>query len=160
MNIFDYAMQLEKDGEVFYRELAQKSDDSGIKSIFNMLADDEVKHNKVLEDMKKEEKPQMAETEVLKSARNIFTQLKEEGKFDYKLPQIELYKKAQDLEKKTEDFYREKAKEAEDEYQKEMLLKIAEEEKKHYFLLDNIIEFVSKPQVYLENAEFSNLEEY
>ena len=160
MNIFDYAMQLEKDGETFYRELAQKSDDSGIKSIFNMLADDEVKHNKILEDMKKEEKPQMANTEVLKSARNIFAQLKEEGKFDYKLPQIELYKKAQGLEKKTEDFYREKAEEVEGEYQKEMLLKIAEEEKKHYFLLDNVIEFVSKPQTYLENAEFSNLEEY
>jgi rubrerythrin len=160
MNIFDYAMQLEKDGETFYRELAQKSDDPGIKNIFNILADDEVKHYKIFEDMKKEAQPEMAATQVLTDAKNVFTQLKEGGKFDYKLPQIDLYKEAQGLEKKTEDFYREKAKEAENEYQKGMLLKIAEEEKKHYFLIDNIIAFVSKPQTYLENAEFSNLEEY
>ena len=160
MTILEYALQMEKDGEALYRELAQKFDDSGIKNIFNMLADDEVKHYKIFKDMEKEEKPQMAETEVLTSARNIFARLKEEKKIDYKLPQIELYKKAQELEKKTEDFYREKGEEVEDEYQKAMFLKIAEEEKKHYFLLDNIIEFVSRPQTWLENAEFHHLEDY
>jgi len=160
MNMFEYAMQMEKDGENLYRELAQKSDGPGIKNIFDMLADDEIKHYKIFENMKRKEKPQMAETEVLSSARNIFAQLKEEKKIDYKLSQIELYKKAQELEKKTEDFYWEKGEEVEDEYQKAMFLKIAEEEKKHYFLLDNIIEFVSRPQTWLENAEFHHLEDY
>ncbi|MGB3242555.1 MAG: ferritin family protein [Candidatus Omnitrophota bacterium] len=160
MNIFEYAMQMEKDGENFYRDLAQASDNPGVRNIFNMLADDEVKHCKIFEDMKKDEKPQMANTEVLTNAKNIFAQLKEEGEFDYVLPGIELYKEAQELEKKSEDFYREKATEAADEYQKEILLKIAEEEKKHYFLLDNIIEFVSKPQTYLENAEFHHIDEF
>ncbi len=160
MNIFDYAMQMEKDGEELYRDLAQKSGDEGIKRIFNMLADDEVKHYRALEDMKKEKEQEITDTTVLSDAKNIFSQLKEEGKFEYELPQLELYKKAQDLEKKTESFYREKAEEAGKEYQKEMLLKIAEEEKKHYFLLDNMIEFVSRPQTWLENAEFYHLEDY
>ena len=160
MDIFDYAMQMEKDGEELYRDLAQKSGDTGIQHIFNMLADDEVKHYRIFEDMKEEKEHEITDTKILTDAKNIFSQLKEEGKFDYELPQLELYKKAQDLEKKTEDFYREKAEEAEKEYQKEMFLKIAEEEKKHYFLLDNIIEFVSRPQTWLENAEFYHLEEY
>ncbi|MFQ5952421.1 MAG: ferritin family protein [Candidatus Omnitrophota bacterium] len=160
MDIFEYAMQMEKDGWHLYHELAKKSDDEGVRNIFNMLEDDEVKHYKVFESMKKEEKPAMADTTVLTDAKNIFAQLREEKKFDYNLPEIDLYKKAQELEKRSRDFYLEKAEEVKDEYQKEMFLKIAEEEKKHYYLLDNIIEFVSKPQFYLENAEFSNLEEY
>ena len=65
----------------------------------------------------------MAETEILSNARNVFAKLKEEKKIDYKLPQIELYKKAQELEKKTEDFYRQKSEEVEDEHQKAMFLK-------------------------------------
>ena len=44
MNIFDYAMQMEYDGNKFYLDLAEKSKDRGIKSIFTMLAKDEQKH--------------------------------------------------------------------------------------------------------------------
>jgi rubrerythrin len=43
---------------------------------------------------------------------------------------------------------------------KEIFLKLADEEKKHYFLLENIIDFVSRPQKWLENAEFYHLDEY
>lgn len=160
MNIFDHAMQMEKDGEKLYRDLAQKSENIGIKNIFNMLADDEVKHYKVFEDMKKNEKSQMADTEVLASAKNVFTQLKKEKTFDQKGTQLDLYKKAQELEKKSEEFYLQKAEEVKDSYQKEIMLKIAEEEKKHYFLLDNIVQFVSAPERWLEDAEFSYFDEY
>jgi len=69
-------------------------------------------------------------------------------------------KKAQDIEKRSWDFYLEKSSEVKLQYQKEFFLKPAEEEKKHYFLLDNIIEFVSRPETWLENAEFCHLEEY
>ena len=80
--------------------------------------------------------------------------------FDFDLKQTELYKKAQDIEKKSYEFYTEKANEVTEEYQKEVFLKLADEEKKHYFLLENIIEFVSRPETWLENAEFYHLEEY
>ena len=43
---------------------------------------------------------------------------------------------------------------------KRIFQKLAEEEKKHYFLLENIIQFVSRPETWLENAEFYHLEEY
>ena len=68
--------------------------------------------------------------------------------------------KAQDIEKKSRDFYTEKANEVKQEYQKDIFLKLAEEEKKHYFLLENIIDFISRPETWLENAEFNHLEEY
>ena len=46
------------------------------------------------------------------------------------------------------------------EAQKKLLLKLAEEEKKHMFLLENLVEFVSRPETWIENAEFNHLVEY
>lgn len=160
MDIFDYAMRMEKDGENYYRQLVEKTDNKGIKAIFTILAEEEVKHYKTVAQMKTE-RPQMPETTVLADAKNIFTQMKESGEqFDFAAKQRRLYEKAQDIEKKSEDFYSQKANEVEQQYQRELFLKLAEEEKKHYFLLENIIQLVSRPQTWLENAEFYHLEEY
>ncbi len=160
MDIFEYAMQMEKDGENFYRDLIQKTSNIGIKTILTMLADDEVKHYNTISRMSTA-KPQMARTTILDDAKNIFIQLrKSDEQFDVDFGQVELYKKAQDIETASSNFYLEKADQVEKQYQKQLFLRLAEEEKKHYFLLDNIIEFVSRPQYWLENAEFCHLEEY
>ena len=44
MDIFEFAMEKEKYAEHFYRELADRTDNTGLKSILNMLAGEEVKH--------------------------------------------------------------------------------------------------------------------
>jgi len=109
MDIFEYAMQMEKDGEDYYRQLAQQTENKGLKTILSMLADEEVKHYNVIEKMKTE-KPQMVETTILSNANNVFAQLKEsDEKFDSDIEQKELYIKAQDIEKESQDFYTEKA---------------------------------------------------
>ena len=160
MDIYEYAMKMEKDGEDYYRRLAEETENKGLKTIFTMLAEEELKHYNAIKEMKTG-KPQMADTTILTDSKNIFSQIQKDGdKIDLDIKQTEVYKKAQDIEKKSEDFYREKANEAEDEYQRELFLKLAEEEKKHYFLLENIIQFVSRPEIWLENAEFYHLEEY
>ena len=160
MNIFEYAMQMEKDGEDYYRRLARQTANKGLKTILAMLADEETKHYNAVERMQTAE-AHMAETTILTDAKNIFAQIKESSEsFDFDIKQTELYRKAQDIEERSQDFYLEKANEVKEEYQKGLFLKLAEEEKKHYFLLDNIIEFVSRPEHWLENAEFYHLEKY
>ena len=159
-NIFEYAMQMEKDGEDYYRQLAQKAGNNGMKTILTMLADEEVKHYNALEKIKTQ-KTHIAESEILTDAKNVFVQIKESGdSFDFDIKQAALYKKARDIEKKSRDFYTEKANEVTEEYQKEFFLKLADEEQKHYVLLDNIIEFVSRPEQWLEDAEFFHMEDY
>lgn len=160
MNIFEYAMQMEKDGENYYHQLAKQTANIGLKTILTMLADEETKHYNAIERMKTEE-PQMADTTILTDAKNVFVKIKESNEnFAFDIKQTELYKRAQDIEKKSRDFYLEKANETEKKYQKRIFQKLAEEEKKHYFLLENIIQFVSRPETWLENAEFFHLEEY
>lgn len=160
MNIFDYAMKMETDGKNFYLELAEKAPDEGVKNIFEMLARDEEKHyNAIAEAAEKEHV--MADTEVLANAKNIFTDMqKRVSSLDLTADQAELYRKAQELEKKSRDFYQEKSREADKEHQRKLFEKLASEEQKHYDLLQNIIDLVERPQQWLEDAEWSHYDEY
>jgi rubrerythrin len=159
MNIYEYAMQMEKDGENYYRDLAQKTPNKGLKSILMMLADAEVKHYNLFQNMKKHEMVRMPDTAILNDVKNIFVKMREENQLHVDIAEVELYRKAQDIETKTRDFYIEKSAEV-DAAQKEILLKIADEEKRHYLVLEKIIDFVNRPDYWLENPEWYHLEDY
>jgi len=160
MNIFEYALQMEKDGENFYRELTTKMSNKGLRNIFTMLANEEVKHYNIIQGMK-QGRFSFAETKILDNAKNVFQDMKEKGEeFTSQGDEIELYRKAQDIEKRSQNFYEDNASKAQENEQKEIFKKLASEEARHYFLLDNIIEFVSRPRLWLENAEWYHLEEY
>lgn len=159
MDIYEYAMQMEKDGENYYREISRIVDNTGLKKIFVLLADAEVIHYNIFLKMKRNEKVQMTDTPIVSEVKNIFIKLREEKAITgVNLSQIALYKKAQEIEKKSQTFYLEKAAEVKDPLQKEIFLKIADEEKKHFSILDNIIAFVSDAENWLENAEWYRLE--
>ncbi len=161
MDIYEFAMKMEKDGEGYYRELATKTEDTGLKNIFAMLADAEVVHHNIFRKMKENEKVRVAHTKILSRVKNIFEKMRQEGKdTDINITQTELYRKAQEIERNSRNFYLKEADEVKDPDQKEIFFKIADEEKKHYFILEGIIDFVSRPQTWLENPEWYHLEEY
>ena len=154
-------MQMEKDGKLFYKEIVEKTSDEGLNKIFNMFISDEEKHYELLKKMKESQDLEFKHTEILFDVKNIFQDLKDKNTvFDFNSSQIEIYKKAQEIEKRSEDFYKKRASEIDNAEQKAIVLKIADEEKKHYFLLEKIIEFVSRPETWIENAEFNHLDEY
>ncbi len=160
MNILEYAMQMEKDGEEFYRDLAQNVKNTGIRNILTMLADEEARHYQVLADIE-QGSAEIPETDLLNHAKNVFEEMKDASRtLHLDETQIDLYTEAQAIEQKSIDFYTEKAAVVDQDAQKQLLTRLAQEEKKHYFLLENIIDFVSRPITWLENAEFCHLEQY
>lgn len=161
MNIYDYAMQLEKDGERYYRELAGTIVNAGLRNIMTMLADAEVKHYELFARMKRDEAVEVPDSPLINDVKNIFVRMREEGEvITADGSEIDLYARAQGIEEQTRDFYREKAGALADGTQQRAFLKIADEEQRHYLILDNIIEFVARPFNWLENAEWYHLEEY
>jgi len=165
MNIYAFAMQMEKDGENYYRQLAEQSSSAGIKKIFVMLANEEVKHYQVVELLsKKSGNPQMAETNVLENVKNIFVDMKQTREEPYinTTEEVRNYRKARDIEEQSRQFYQEKAEETEDEMERRLFLQLAGEERKHLRIMENIVEFVSRPEPgrWLENAEWFHLDEY
>ena len=164
MNIYDYAIQMEKDGEAYYRELGQKSNHEGLKIIFTLLADEEVSHYTVLQKMK-DANPDATlsekEKNILDSAINIFAEMKEKmDEINFNLPQADFYRKALETEEKSIDYYLEMSEKVESDEHKAIFKKLAAEEKKHKFLMENLVDFISRPITWLEDAEFNHLEEY
>ncbi len=161
MDIFDFALEKEILSEQFYRELAERAPHKGLVSIFTMLADEEHGHVEVVTKMKEGSPAKVADTILLTNAKTIFAKMRQsKDKFKFGDSQIDLYKKAQEIERESRAFYRQKAQETENPGHKAIFNTLAEEENKHYFLLENIIEFVSRPTTWLENAEFHHLEKY
>ncbi len=160
MDIFEFALQMEQEGRDLYLEIARKSHDKGIKKIFGMLASDEERHQDVIRKMRDSD-AHVEETEVLSRAKNVFASMKDDGdKIDVSQPQSDLYRKAMDIEARSVKFYEEKAEEEKSPGKKQIFESLAREEKKHFFLLDNMVEFISRPQTWLEDAEFNHLDEY
>ncbi len=160
MDIFEYAMKMEKDGEAYYRELAGKTVNKGLKNIFTMLAEAEVIHYGIFRKMRNNEKFGVGETEILSDVKNVFEKMRDEKDTNVNVSEIDLYKKAEEIERLSKDFYLKQAEDAKDTAQKDIFLRIAEEEKKHYFILERIIDFVSRPLQWLEDPEWYHLEEY
>lgn len=159
MDIYEYGMQMEQESEKYYRDLAARCQDTGLNTILNMLADEEVRHYKILQSFR-EQQCSVPESDVLGKARDVFAQMTRNADFACGDAQIAFYEEAQKIERKSEEFYKAKAEEAETEAQKQALLTLAKAENKHYFLLENIIAFVQRPQRWLEDAEWNHLEEY
>jgi rubrerythrin len=161
MKVFDFAVQMEKDGEKFYRDLAAKSMDRGVKFVLNSLADDEVKHAQTLRELEKGASPAMAHTAILDGAKNVFTEMAASKAFQAAgTDQLALYQEALEMERKSKDFYKTQADEATVKSTRALFLQLSDEENRHLFLLESMIEFISRPQTWLENAEFNHLEEY
>jgi rubrerythrin len=161
MDIFKFAMDKERYSELYYRDLAQRSSYVGLRNILTMLADEEAKHYRTVEQMKAGAAGAVTDTPVLDNARQIFEKMRAAGeKFDFHTSEADLYRKAAKIEEESKRFYEQKAQEATDPAQKEILQKLAQEEERHWRLVDSIRSFVSRPETYLENAEFNHFDDY
>ena len=160
MDIYKFAMQMELDGRHFYLDLAKKTKNAGIKSVLTMMAESEAKHYNVILDMQKNDKTEYSkDVEVLTKIKNVFSKMKEEKEIDVDVSQVEFYKKALEIEADSEKFYLERADEEKDPHRKEIFLTLANEEKGHCILLENLVNLVSQPDSWIENSEWYNIDE-
>lgn len=164
MSIYDFALKMEQDGRAFYLEHAAKVSAPELKRILLELADDELKHYNLFKSLSEGHSAEYKESErttILKTVRNVFTAMKTQNK-DYKFPSdaVKIWQQAQEVEKKSERLYREKAEQVGKPQEKKILNKIADEEHKHWVTIENVIQFIDRPKHWLEDAEWTNLEEY
>ncbi len=159
MNPYDFAIQMSRDGEKFFRTLTKKVKKPGLRKILVILANDQVIHRRNFAQMKKAEKALMADAKNLTGALNPFAQrlkrLAREERVDENLPPAELYRRGQELDKECEDFYRKRAVRVKDPQLKRAFVGVAEEQRKHFFTLEHLINFILEPEQGLEDAEWN-----
>ncbi len=162
MNVYEFAMKMELDGKAYYEKLAAGTSIAGLKTIFGMLADDEVKHYETVRDMRgRMGKTEMADSKALEGAQNLFAIIVAgKDSLDTMREDLDGYRFAMKIEADSVRFYENAARKERKRSIRELLLKIAEEEKKHFNIVENIYDFVLRPKYFLEWGEFSNLKEF
>ncbi|MDA3792819.1 MAG: rubrerythrin [Elusimicrobia bacterium] len=127
--------------------------------MFNYLAGEEAKHRKTFEDMASEKEVSLSNSESIYKVKNIFKEMnKKSSEVDMGNYEGKIYNKALDVEQKSINYYN-KISDKGTEDQKGVVEKILAEEKKHYKIIGNIIDFVSRPRQWLDDAEWYHLEE-
>lgn len=162
MNVFDFAIKMEKEGKALYEELARDAALPGLKNIFLQLAADEQKHREVLLALKTGAPAAgMKDTPALEQAKTVFGDLlARKESFGPLKAGLDAYRRAMKLEADSFRLYEEAAGKEKEPAVKALLLRVAGEEHKHFVILQNIYDFANAPSQYLAWGEFSNLEEF
>ena len=159
MNPYDFAIQMSHDGEKFFRTLTRQVKRPRLRKVLAVLAEDQATHRRDFAKMKKTEGTTLPDATNLTGALNPFAQrlkrLDRGERLDENLPPEELYRRGQELDKECEDFYRKRAARVKNPRLKQAFLEVAEEQRKHYFSLEHLINFILEPQQVLEDAEWN-----
>jgi len=165
MSVFEFAMQMEQDGKAYYEKMAENAANASIKKILLQLAEDEQKHYNIFKkfnegDLSGVEELKSSRSVILDTAKNVFQQIAGDQGLNFTADVRAAWEKAQEIEKKSEDFYRLKVDEESSEEVKKTLNIIADEEHKHWILIEHVLQFLDRPKQWLEDAEWNNLDKY
>lgn len=161
MSTLEYAIQMEMEGRRYYLEQAEKNkDDAALNKVLNLLADSEKEHEKLLRKRLNKEEYTLSKADN-NLVKTVFNGLKDYEASEYRsTTQLDVYRLAVDIEEKSIDHYQEMLKEAEDEKDKELFEFLLTEEKQHLLLFEELVKMLTRPEEWVESAEFGVREDY
>ncbi len=161
MNVLEFAIQMEQDGEKYYREQAELYTQNNLNVVCRMLADDEKMHAQLLSHKLNHLAYECPDSETLSKAKNIFqdiAKIKIKGKENPS--QLDFYRIALDKEKQSIDFYSKHAADPEAGMEKELFTYLINQEKHHYEVLEELAALLKQAEDWVESAEFGLRKEY
>lgn len=159
MNSIELAISMEMDSKRFYMEQAEKAVDSGLKSIFHTLAEEESIHARILKSKAETLPYELVDTYA--EIKSIFVEIGNYKDIIKQIPDaVDVYRTALENEKRSLDLYREMLEDATDEKDKKIFEFLIEQESDHCKVMDQLIELVDRPNEWVESAEFGVRKEY
>jgi rubrerythrin len=163
MDLYEFAMAIEKEGADYYRKLAGEAIDQEVGSIFHFLAREEESHYEILNAWYREtDVPPLTDMNILKESHAVFKRLSNHFE-TYGVPATHYYnayEKALKFEEKSVALYESILTKLDKKDQKGIVNKILDQEKSHVQFLQNMLEFLRHPGEWLENAEWFHQEAY
>jgi rubrerythrin len=159
MNSIEFAISMELDSKRYYLEQADKTNDSGLKSIFHTLAEEESIHARILKSKAETLPYELVDTYA--EIKNIFVEIGSYKNLIKQLPDAaDVYNIALENEKKSIDLYREMLQEATDAKDRKIFEFLIEQENDHRKVLEQLVELVMRPKEWVESAEFGVRKDY
>ncbi len=160
MNNLEFAIKMELDGQKYYLEQANKNKGNNIEKVFLLLAEAEKEHAALLSKRLKEEDYILDATN-LTEIKSVFHGLKDYKASDVrKTTQLDVYRLAVDIEEKSIELYKEMLDEASSDKDKELFNFLLEEENQHLLMFEELQKMLTRPEEWVESAEFGVREDY
>lgn len=163
MNLFDFALQMERDAADFYQKLSQAASDRGYRRFFADLASDHEERLRFIEAVRSDDqRTEGASWQVVDEVCSPW-RVTPERSAAVEGPDGGLaaaYRYALELETAEVHCFRSMLAKTRSRKAKNMLQKIAEEEHRHVEDVRSVYDFINAPNQYLASSEFSNLDEF
>ncbi len=162
MKVLEYAMQMELDGMTYYDKSADQVSQPEVKKILKTLAEEERRHYNLFKRMqtssvREAERELDASPSAMATTKNIFQEMVEQKKYaTFANEARQIWQHALKLEEKSEKLYRDEAAKESDSTRRFLLERLADEEKNHVYLIDNMLSFMADPQGFTDSATFKN----
>lgn len=161
MGILGKAIQAQKDGAVYYSQLAQRSAQSALRDIFALLADDERRHEMVLMHVREKLPQPLQDDGVSAKVSTLFESLETiKGDIPAPIEQADVYMAAVEMERAAVKLYEELLDATEDPEEKALYAFLVDQEKIHMEVMDWLYRYINRPNEWVESAEFGIREEY
>ena len=160
MGLIDEAIALEERAETNYRSAAEMTSDPSAAKILGMLADEEARHADALRTMNAGSV--QAEVSLIDAARDWVGGSIEGGvgAISSDAGLLDVLRRATDIERTTETFYREQGAASDDAQIRALFERLASIEKGHFQFVSSLVEYYERPEEWVESAEFGLRADY
>lgn len=161
MGILGKAIKAQQEGATYYSRLAQRSAQSALSDIFAMLADDEKRHEMILQAAREKVPAPLREDGIGDKVQVLFQSIEElKSEIPAPLEQAEVYLAALDMERQAVQIYEELLESSPNPEDKALYAFLIDQEQIHIDLLEALYQHINRPNNWVEAAEFGIREEY
>lgn len=167
MNVLEFAINMENDGERYYREQAELNRGNGLFVVCSMLADDERNHAALLRNRYENREYELGVGSEVDRVGNVFSGLGDINYGDKDISgQLDFYRLASERERESIVLYSEMLEgamgEVSSQGREDVLLFefLIRQEEEHLRVLEELVKLLSHAEEWVEDAEFGNREEY
>ena len=158
MELLELALSMELDLEKFYQEQAELNKDNSLNVVFTMLAKEEKNHANILRTNADKLTLPLEDSIILFDVQPIFKNI---DVLTHNLQnQLDTYRMALEKEQESLKFYQDLYANASKEHSKKVLQYLVNQEDKHCDILEELVNLVSRPDEWVESAEFGLREDY
>ena len=158
MNVFDCAIKIEEETKRYYQGLEAESQSPEMKHLFSMLVASEDEHHDILIRLRSIAPEQVQLAGLDGAACHFRPPLTQRELLEETENDPDLYKFTVKEEEQEISLYEELSARAGDEATAQSLRMLADAERRHLSIMENIYDFVQAPKSYLAWGEFSNLQ--
>ncbi|MGL5269600.1 MAG: ferritin family protein [Selenomonadaceae bacterium] len=160
-NDLQFIIDMELEGEAYYRRQAELNPNTPITAVCNMLAAEEKRHAMIVTSRLNGFPYQLLETNISATGRSVFAGAADLGSDGTsRLSQTEFYAIAAQKEQDSINLYTSCLEKAENEAERELFAYLVGQEKQHFTLLDELAALLRQADEWVEDAEFGNRKEY